>query len=284
MSMQVVVLVLLVVTLGVLVRLCYWRVPLNTAYIRSGAGKPQVLFKGGLVIPGLHQLSGLHLANFSVDVIATRERSLLTSDPLRVDVEMRLLVRIKPSAEAVMTAKTLFDGEVDAIRTVLEERGYRTLSAAVAEFSLQQLLSNPRYFELQLNERLPTLLSDLGIEIMLCSLTTLKPTSQLHYCRSHSVDAKALAVLEAMRMDNMQQVHHKFMETQLQMKQLDFKAAMQQLQWEEAFTAAKLEHERHKAEIEARLTQEIREIEVSKQVALEMIEHDAQQVRIQQAA
>ncbi|MGB0848423.1 MAG: SPFH domain-containing protein [Thiolinea sp.] len=276
---------LLLVVLGLLARVLYWRVPANTGYIRDGAGRKRVLLEGGgLVIPGVHKLSGMRLDNFSLTISARRQKSVLTIDPLRVDVEVRLLARIKPTAESVLIAQEVFDGEVDKIQQVLEERCYSVIRSVVSGFTLKSLLCNATDFELQINEALSRDLAELGIEVMLCSIVGLDQTNQLDYQRSKSMDAKALTVLESLHSENVGRLHAKLRETELQIKALDYEAAMKQLEWEEKFVAARLEHQKHKAEIEARLAREIKEIEVSKQIAIEMIEHDVQATRLQQMA
>lgn len=273
----------LVAVLLLLMRTLYWRVPAGFAYIRTGIGAERVLFgRGGFVIPGLHQVSAISLRSFSVGVSQVGEHSVLTCDPLRVDVTLGVLARIRPEQAAIVAARQTFGGDVDKIRPLLEERCKVVVQAVASKMPFDTLICNRLDFELEVQQCLNAEMHWAGLELILVSVSDLQQTSQLHYHRDErSIDGQALSLLAAKRLAETCQLHARMRDAELAIKRLDFDAALKTLEWDAQYALARLEHQRHQTEVEARVRQDIAEIEVSQALAEEMVRRDMALAQLQ---
>jgi flotillin len=134
-------LVVAVIAIAVLVAFLnrfYRKASRERALIRTGMGGKAVVLDGGfLSLPFLHRVEEIDMRTMRLDVKRTGDKSLMTEDRLRADVEMDIYVRVDPSPEGVATAaqalgaraldpdelKNLFGGRfVDAIQSIAAAR------------------------------------------------------------------------------------------------------------------------------------------------------------------
>ena len=75
------------------------------ALVRTGFGGQRILISGGcLALPFLHKVEEINMRTLRIEVRRTAEKSAITEDRLRVDVELEFYVRVMPSAEGIATA------------------------------------------------------------------------------------------------------------------------------------------------------------------------------------
>ena len=77
----------------------------DIALVRTGFGGQKVVLSGGcLSLPFLHKVEEINMRTNRVEVKRTGDKSLITTDRIRVDVELEFYVRVQPSADGVATA------------------------------------------------------------------------------------------------------------------------------------------------------------------------------------
>lgn len=122
----------------------------DVALIRTGFGGQRVLIAGGcLALPFLHKVDEVNMRTLRVEVRRAGEKSLITEDRMRVDVELEFYVRVQPTVEGVATAaqalgskaftpegiRNLFEGRfIDAVQAIAASRTMDALHEKRAEF------------------------------------------------------------------------------------------------------------------------------------------------------
>jgi len=77
----------------------------DVALVRTGFGGQRILISGGcLALPFLHKVEEINMRTLRIEVRRSAEKSVITEDRLRVDVELEFYVRVMPSADGIATA------------------------------------------------------------------------------------------------------------------------------------------------------------------------------------
>src|SRR4029077_15657919 len=75
------------------------------ALVRTGFGGQRILISGGcLALPFLHKVEEINMRTLRIEVRRTAEKSAITEDRLRVDIELEFYVRVMPSADGIATS------------------------------------------------------------------------------------------------------------------------------------------------------------------------------------
>ncbi len=132
----------------------------DVAIIRTGFGGQRVLIAGGcLALPFLHKVDEVNMRTLRVEVRRAGEKSLITEDRMRVDVELEFYVRVQPTVDGVATAaqalgsksftpegmRNLLEGRfIDAVQAIAASRTMDALHEKRAEFvgTISALLSD----------------------------------------------------------------------------------------------------------------------------------------------
>src|ERR1700745_1094885 len=98
----------------------------DAALVRTGFGGQRILISGGcLALPFLHKVEEINMRTLRIEVRRVGDKSVITEDRMRVDVELEFYVRVIPSAEGIATAAQALGAKsftVDGIRNLLEGR------------------------------------------------------------------------------------------------------------------------------------------------------------------
>lgn len=253
------------------------RVPANLAYIRTGLGKDTLLLANRwyLALPILYRKKVVHLHNFTVPVIATRESALITTDPLKLDIKLALVCRISASEMAIKQASEGFSGEPELAKAFIQQRCLNLMQMLASQSALATVLKNPVRFESQLFERLVPELALLGIEPLLVSICSISPTNLAYYNPSSSLlDAQALLVFKQQRLEHEYQLHQSMSQTALAVKHLELEATQKLATWQTQTNLAVLEQKRYELELSSKIEHELAEMAVAQQLALEMMQQD----------
>ncbi len=115
----------------------------DVAIIRTGFGGQRVLIAGGcLALPFLHKVDEVNMRTLRVEVRRAGEKSLITEDRMRVDVELEFYLRVQPTVEGVATAAQALGSKAftpDGIRNLLEGRFIDAVQAIAASRTMDTL-------------------------------------------------------------------------------------------------------------------------------------------------
>lgn len=266
-----------------LLHLLYFRPPVGTAYVRTGWGGETVLeHTGAFVIPLLHRLTQLDRQTRSLALVLEKADALRTYDFLKVDMTLVASVRIALDAQALRQARSgLWQGHWQDV-ALWWETGFRgDLAAKIATLSLEQAHQYREHLLEQLTPAVAAGFARFGVELVSLSLPRFEETEAEHYDTANWMDAKGLALRERLRLDFNKQRYLQRRESELAFRRSDFEASLQQMAWERDEFVARLRHIRFKAEADAKAEQELEEIQMAKDLALEMIQRDATLIRLQ---
>lgn len=190
----------LVITSIAIVYLLYFCIPAGQAYVRTGLGRPKVVFDGGmLVLPIVHKVTSVDLQSYTLNVTLVDKHSLMSQDFIRIDLTAAMTVRIAAHAEGVLVAMRALNGmslQEGKLRVILEAESIAILRSVAASMSLETLHQRRYEFSDAVHKRLSLPLQQYGLELVAISLLELEQTAKAFYDTGHILDAKGLAVLE----------------------------------------------------------------------------------------
>ncbi len=115
----------------------------DIALVRTGFGGQRILISGGcLALPFLHRIEEINMRTLRIEVRRTAEKSLITEDRMRVDVELEFYVRVTPSPEGIATAAQALGAKSftpDGMRNLLEGRFVDAIHAVAAGHTMDSL-------------------------------------------------------------------------------------------------------------------------------------------------
>lgn len=139
----IIVAIVVVAVLVIFLNKFYRKSSRDTAIIRTGFGGQRVVIAGGcLALPFLHKVDEVNMRTIRVEVRRAGEKSLITEDRMRVDVELEFYVRVQPSVEGVATAAQALGSKAftpDGIRNLLEGRFIDAVQAIAASRTMDVL-------------------------------------------------------------------------------------------------------------------------------------------------
>ena len=164
----------------VLINRFYRKSTRDTALIRTGAGGQRVILDGGsLVLPFLHRVDEINMRTHKFEVRRVAERSLITEDRMRVDVDMEFHVRVQPTPEGVATAAQSFGARTlrsDDLGSLLEGRFVDALQAVAATYTLDAVHEKRSQFARTVREALTDEMLRNGLVLESASLTRMDQT------------------------------------------------------------------------------------------------------------
>ena len=149
----------------------------DIALVRTGFGGQKVVLSGGcLALPFLHKVEEINMRTIRVEVKRMGERSPITTDRIRVDVELEFYVRVQPSVDGVATAAQAIGARAlnpDGIRNMLEGRFVDALQSVAAAQTMDTLHEKRGEFVRRIGEQVRENLAQNGILLDSVSLTRL---------------------------------------------------------------------------------------------------------------
>lgn len=173
-------LVVAIVAIAILVAFLnrfYRKATRERALIRTGAGGKSVVLDGGfLSLPFLHKVDEINMRTMRLDVRRTGEKSLMTEDRLRLDIEMDIYVRVEPSIDGVATAAQALGARAltpEELKNLFEGRFVDAVQSVVAARTMDWLHEHRGEFVRQVAEILAPSLAQNGLKLESASLTRL---------------------------------------------------------------------------------------------------------------
>ena len=149
----------------------------DVALVRTGFGGQKVVLSGGcLSLPFLHKVEEINMRTNRVEVKRTGDKSLITTDRIRVDVELDFYVRVQPTVDGVATAAQAIGARAlnpEGIRNLLEGRFIDALQSVAAAVTMDALHEKRGEFVRHVAERLGDNLAHNGMLLDSVSLTRL---------------------------------------------------------------------------------------------------------------
>ncbi len=149
----------------------------DIALVRTGFGGQRVVIAGGcLSLPFLHKVEEINMRTIRVEVRRSGEKSLITEDRMRVDVELEFYIRVVPSAEGVATAAQALGAKAfnpDGLRNLLEGRFVDAIQAVAASHTMDQLHEKRGEFVRNVADMIRDNLAQNGVLLDSVSLTRL---------------------------------------------------------------------------------------------------------------
>ncbi|MFK7966925.1 MAG: flotillin family protein [Burkholderiaceae bacterium] len=153
----------------------------DVALIRTGYGGQGIFLTGGcLALPFLHKVDEVNMRTIRVDVKRTGDRSSITEDRMRIDMEMEFYVRVQPTIDGVETAAQALGSKTlnaDGIRNLLEGRFVDAIQSVAATQTMDTLHEHRAEFVQKVSGLLKDNLAENGLLLDSVSLTRMDQTS-----------------------------------------------------------------------------------------------------------
>ncbi len=274
----------------------------DVALVRTGFGGQKIVLSGGcLALPFLHKVEEINMGTMRVDVKRVADKSLITTDRIRVDAELEFYLRVQPSVDGVATAAQSIGARAlnpSAIRSLFEGRFVDALQSVAAALTMDELHEQRGDFVAKVGRHLRENLSHNGVLLDSVSLTRLDQAPFGALDENNAFNAVGMRKLSEIISANKKQRTEIEAEADIAVRQTQLEASKQRLklqqQEEQAQIEQRLEIERYKsgadaeaararenslvASEQARIAREkeTRLQEIAKQREIHQIEIDAQ--------
>jgi uncharacterized membrane protein YqiK len=171
----------------------------DIALVRTGFGGQRILISGGcLALPFLHKVDEINMRTMRIEVRRAAEKSLITEDRMRVDVELEFYVRVMPTVDGIATAAQALGAKSftpDGIRNLLEGRFVDAIHAVAARQTMDSLHEKRAEFVRQVAELLRDNLGQNGILLDSVSLTRLDQSAFSAFDENNAFNAVGMRKL-----------------------------------------------------------------------------------------
>ena len=158
----------------------YKKATREIALVRTGAGGQKVVLDGGcLALPFLHKVSEVNMKTTRLEIERLGERSMITSDRLRVDAAAEFYVRVQSTEKGVATAAQALAGKsfrVAELAEILEGRLVDAMQAVAARYTMDGLQDGRGQYVGEVSQALESNLAQDGLVLESVSLTRLDQT------------------------------------------------------------------------------------------------------------
>ncbi len=235
----------------------------DVAIIRTGFGGQRVLIAGGcLALPFLHKVDEINMRTLRVEVRRSGEKSLITEDRMRVDVELEFYLRVQPTVEGVATAAQALGSKSftsEGIRNLLEGRFIDAVQSIAAARTMDTLHEKRGEFVGTVSALLRDNLVQNGILLDSVSLTRLDQTPFAALDENNAFNAVGMRRLAEIIAVNKKKRAEVEADADISVRQTQLEASKQRLllnqQEEQAQISQRLEIEKFKASSDAASTQ-----------------------------
>ncbi len=200
----IVALILVVVGIAVLwwiLAKLYQRSTSELSFVRTGfLGQKVVISGGAFVVPVLHDVTRISMNTVRIGVRLENERSLITQDRMRINVDADFYVRVEPTREAVAAAAQTLGAKTmspDALKDLMEAKFTDALRAATAEKTMEELHQARHAFAKRVQELASEGLSKNGLGIESVSISRLDQANREFFNPNNAFDAAGLTKLTA---------------------------------------------------------------------------------------
>lgn len=281
------IIILAAIVIAVLAYLLHWLYRHSTkdiSFVRTGfRGEKVVMGGGSIILPIVHDLTEVNMNTLRLEVRRSREKSLITKDRMRIELEVEFYVRVVPTIEAVATAaRTLGNRTMnpESLRDLIQGRFVDAMGAVAASMAMEEIHEKRSEFIKRIKEEVADSLTLNGLELETVSLTSLDQADIKLFNPSNAFDAEGLTRLTEeiekrkkkrndIEQDTMIAVRKKNLEAEKTVLEIqrDSEYARMDEDSEVAMRRAK-----QKAEVEQNNAAKEREVEITKLAEREVVE------------
>ncbi|MEO5760329.1 MAG: flotillin domain-containing protein [Mesorhizobium sp.] len=227
----------------------YRKATREKALLRTGLGGQKVVMDGGFIaLPFLHRVEEIPMRTMRVEIKRAGEKSLMTEDRLRVDVEMAFYLRVEPTIDGVATAAQALGARAlrpDEIGNLFEGRFIDAVQAIVAAYTMETLHERRGAFVKAVRDALAENLKQNGLHLESVSLIRLDQAAFAALDQNNAFNAVGMRRLAEIITENRKRRAEIEAEADLAVRQTDLTAVKRRLD---------IEREQQEAEIAQRLT------------------------------
>jgi len=232
-------LIVAIIVIAIAVKLLDWlyvKSSGDVAFVRTGLGGSKVVRNGGaLVIPVIHQTTGVSLNSLRIEVSRRDRQSLQTADHMRVNVQAAFYVHVDPQPEAIITAAATLGGRIqggEGLGDLLEARLVDALRAVAAATEMATLHADRAAYVARVAERLRPDLASNGLVLESVSLIDFDQAGKEFFNPQNAFDAEGLTRLSR-EIEDRRRIRNEIerdTELAIQRKQLDVEQKQLQIE------------------------------------------------------
>ncbi len=227
----------------------YRKATREKALLRTGLGGQKVVMDGGFIaLPFLHRMEEIPMRTMRIEIRRAGDKSLMTEDRLRVDVEMAFYLRVEPTVDGVATAAQALGARAlrpEEIGNLFEGRFIDAVQAIVASYTMETLHERRGAFVKAVREALAENLKQNGLHLESVSLIRLDQAPFAALDQNNAFNAVGMRRLAEVITENRKRRAEIEAEADLAVRQTDLTAVKRRLD---------IEREQQEAEIAQRLT------------------------------
>jgi uncharacterized membrane protein YqiK len=266
------IIILLAIVIAVAAYLLHWlyrRSSKDVSFVRTGLGGEKVVMGGGaLVLPIVHDVTEVSMNTLRLEVYRTREKSLITKDRMRIELQVEFYVRVIPNAESVAAAaRTLGNRTMnpESLRDLVQGRFVDAMGAVAASMALEQIHEHRADYIRAVKAQVAETLTQNGLELETASLTNLDQADMKLFNPSNAFDAEGLTRLTEEIETRKKKRNDIEQDTMIAIRKKNLEAERLTLEIQRDTEYARLEQEREVA---------VRRAQQRAEVALEKVERD----------
>ena len=175
-----IIVVIAIILAIVLLNRFYRKASREVALIRTGLGGQKIITDGGfLALPFLHRVSEVNMKTTRLEVVRSGDKSIITTDRLRVDATVEFYVRVDPTDSGVATAAQALAGKTFRSEDLAETLDGKLVDAVLsiaANYTMDELQNERGRYVGQVEDILKLNLAQNGLLLESVSLTRLDQT------------------------------------------------------------------------------------------------------------
>lgn len=262
------IIMLVTIIVAIIVYLLHWlyrHSSKDLSFVRTGLGGEKVVMGGGaLVLPIVHDVTEVSMNTLRIEVRRAGEKSLITQNRMRVEVNVEFFVRVIPTAESVAAAaRTLGNRTLnpESLKDLVQGRFVDAMGAVAATMTMEQIHENRSDYIRGVKALVADTLTANGLELEAVSLTNLDQTDINLFNPSNAFDAEGMTRLTEEIETRKKKRNDIEQDTQIAIRAKNLEAEKQALAIEKEAEYARLEQDR---EVAVRRAQQRAEVALEK--------------------
>ncbi len=262
------IIMLVTIIVAIIVYLLHWlyrHSSKDLSFVRTGLGGEKVVMGGGaLVLPIVHDVTEVSMNTLRIEVRRAGEKSLITQNRMRVEVNVEFFVRVIPTAELVAAAARTLGSRTlnpESLKDLVQGRFVDAMGAVAATMTMEQIHENRSDYIRGVKALVADTLTANGLELEAVSLTNLDQTDINMFNPSNAFDAEGMTRLTEEIETRKKKRNDIEQDTQIAIRAKNLEAEKQSLEIEKEAEYARLEQDR---EVAVRRAQQRAEVALEK--------------------